>query len=95
MRVWIEDVGMKKTFGLICATLVAIVTFIVDSQSFPQDLPSCGDRPVTYSPFDEHLAANRATLPVAARYGNDGSAFNLRDAEVPTEMEKVERTDRS
>ena len=37
----------------------------------------------------------KATLPVAARYGNDGSAFNLRDAEVPAEMEEVERTDRS
>ena len=34
-------------------------------------------------------------LPLAARYGNDGSAFNLRDAEVPAEMEEVEWTDRS
>ena len=54
----------EEAFGLIGATLVAIVAFIVDSQSFAQDLPSCGDRSVTYSPFDEHFAAN-----VAARAG--------------------------
>ena len=48
----------------------------------------------TPRPFRSSFA-RLPTLPVAARYGNDGSAFNLRNAEVSSQMNEVERTDRS
>jgi hypothetical protein len=60
----IEGAAMKKTsLGLPCAILVAAAAFTNDCRSFAQDLPSCGNKSVAYSPFDEHFASNIAVQP--------------------------------
>jgi hypothetical protein len=85
----IEGAAMKKTsLGLPCAILVAAAAFTNDCRSFAQDLPSCGNKSVAYSPFDEHFASNIAVQPGPVSVLNMGENSSLHK-KLPVARERL------